>query len=149
MEGGEGAALELEPPPQLYLIIYAISKKTNVKNLLTSAAAFGARPIIGKCMGTSCIAEPRPDLDCYELPPVRQPAFQEETHMAPCLRGGRLEVDRFETLEECCASLKARGVAICGVEISDGALNVEDEPFSGPTALLMGNEVSWLHAAQA
>lgn len=36
---------------------------------------------------------------------------------------------------------QAKGVAICGVEITEGAVGVQSHPFTGSTAFVLGNEV--------
>ena len=39
-------------------------------------------------------------------------------------------------------------VRIVGVEIDDGAIDVEDEPFEGDTAFMMGNEGQGMNEKQ-
>ena len=50
---------------------------------------------------------------------------------------------RFDgTIEACRAWLHAHGVRLLGIEIGEaGAADVDTEPFQGPTALMLGNEV--------
>ncbi len=57
--------------------------------------------------------------------------------------GGGASVLRFDgTVEACRDWLHGHGVRLVGVEIGEaGARDVEAEPFEGPTALLLGNEV--------
>jgi hypothetical protein len=43
-------------------------------------------------------------------------------------------------------SLQAKHVAICGVEITEGATGVQSHPFTCSTAFLLGNEVNKKHS---
>lgn len=87
---------------------------------------------------------------------VGQPTFSLERDVPSALRPKQpidtnndeeaetgLPVLRFEgTIERCRDYLHAHGVRLVGVEIAEaGAADVETEPFEGPTALLLGNEV--------
>lgn len=55
-----------------------------------------------------------------------------------------VELDYYATLEDCCSRLKhERHCRIVGVEIMSTAKAVHEHPFSGPTAFMLGNEVSW------
>ena len=56
---------------------------------------------------------------------------------------------RFDNLDDCRRYLKEMGdIAIVGVEIMDGAADVNTHPFSGDTAFLMGNEGTGLNDKQ-
>ena len=61
----------------------------------------------------------------------------------------RLRVKKFDYLHECVEYvhdvLKA---SICGVEIVDSARDLEDDPFDGDTAIMMGNEGSGMNQKQ-
>jgi len=50
-------------------------------------------------------------------------------------------VRRFSDLRSCRDYVHSRGGTLVGVEIGDGARNVDDEPFSGTCAFMPGNEV--------
>ena len=58
-----------------------------------------------------------------------------------------ISVVRFDgTIEACRDWLHAHGVRLLGIEIGEaGAADVDTEPFDGPTALMLGNEVGgWI-----
>lgn len=57
-----------------------------------------------------------------------------------------VSVVRFDgTIEACRAWLHAHRVRLLGIEIGEaGAADVDTEPFDGPTALMLGNEVGGL-----
>ena len=80
----------------------------------------------------------------HSHPSVGQASFSLETHAPVALRENGQAWMRLESLGACRSWLQQRGVKICGVEIAEGARSVEDEPFDGPTALILGNEVRLL-----
>lgn len=54
-----------------------------------------------------------------------------------------VELDYYASLEDCCNCLKhEKHCRIVGVEIMPAAKAVHEHPFSGPTAFMLGNEVS-------
>lgn len=156
------------PPPQqkqdsphrakCYLIICNISKKPNVRSLLLLAAAFG-------CTKVFVAGQKKFDFDPdgVDLP------GQLRHHV----RSGDMEILKFDKLEECIAHIKSIGTAendgtctteaatiqnttesqtqpirIVGVEIDDTAKDLEDEPFEGDTAFMMGNEGQGMNEKQ-
>jgi tRNA G18 (ribose-2'-O)-methylase SpoU len=116
--------------PRSYLIIANISKKDNIKKMLVSAQAFKALDII-------IIGQPKLDLEG-----VCEKAFShtEGVHS--------LRFARYPTLAECRDHLHSKGVRIAGIEILEGAEDVNNEPFYGSTAFLMGNEGAGLSDKQ-
>lgn len=76
---------------------------------------------------------------------VGQPTFSFETHVPRALpswaRGEGAIRHRFDHLDECCAFLKNEGIPIYGVEIVEGATSIEELPFTGGVAIMLGNEV--------
>jgi tRNA G18 (ribose-2'-O)-methylase SpoU len=52
----------------------------------------------------------------------------------------QIEYEGFASLEDCKQQLKDRGVRICGVEIGEGSVPIQQHPFTGPTAFFLGNE---------
>lgn len=139
--------------PRLFLLLHHISKRQNVRTLLTSAAAFGAEVLV--------VGQPGFD-ETSHVPRRLAAAFaavreggEEPTHPPPPL------YRRFNgTLEECRDYLHAQDVQIWGVEIGEAAVNVEETPWErkeggggggggGGVALLLGNEGSGMSARQA
>ena len=136
--------------PRLLLLLHHISKRQNVRTLLTSAAAFGAEVLV-----------------------VGQPSFNETSHVPRRLAEALTQGEnasicqpqplyrRFNgTLEECRDQLREQNVQIWGVEIGEAAVNVEEIPWAtsaskwekegrGGIALLLGNEGSGMSARQA
>lgn len=72
---------------------------------------------------------------------VGQPKFEIETHAPKALAPG-LTMERFPDLQSCRDYVHSRGGELIGVEIMDGARNIDEEPFSGTCAFMLGNEVS-------
>ncbi|EWM30614.1 obp33pep like protein [Nannochloropsis gaditana] len=136
--------------PRLLLLLHHISKRQNVRTLLTSAAAFGAEVLV-----------------------VGQPSFNETSHVPRRLAEALTQGEnasicqpqplyrRFHgTLEECRDQLREQNVQIWGVEIGEAAVNVEEIPWAtsaskwekegrGGIALLLGNEGTGMSARQA
>lgn len=123
-------------PCGLYLVLHHISKKANARTLVTSAAAFGAGVIV--------VGQPTFSIE-RDVPSALRPqpaaAAAADDPAAPT----GVSVLRFDgTIERCRDLLHGHGVRLLGVEIGeDGAADADTEPFTGPTALLLGNEVSW------
>jgi hypothetical protein len=72
---------------------------------------------------------------------VQLPRFELLTHVPSALRE-RLLIMRIERPEHARDFLHKHGYRIVGVEIAEGAQNVDDDPWTGRTAVMMGNEVS-------
>ncbi|CAM9938820.1 unnamed protein product [Discosporangium mesarthrocarpum] len=103
---------------ELYIIIANISKRPNIRSMIASASAFGADVLV-----------------------VKQPKFSLDTHVPPNVPSS-VNIRRFDTLRDCCDFVHSRGGAVIGVEIVDGAKNLDEDPFpfSGTCAVMMGNE---------
>lgn len=136
------------PSPRLFLLLHHISKRQNVRTLLTSAAAFGAEVLV-----------------------VGQPGFDELSHVPKRLATAFAAVEgeaepphpptplyrRFDgTLEECRDYLQAQNIQVWGIEIGETAVNVEEAPWDkggggggGGVALLLGNEGTGMSSRQA
>ena len=106
-----------------YLVLFNISKKSNLGNLIRTANAFSVREVIF----------------------VGKRAFREfgafGTSAATTKR-------HFYTLDEACEFLREQGCSICGVEITDEAAPVQSQPFAGSTAFMVGNEGIGLNEKQ-
>ncbi|KAA0171182.1 hypothetical protein FNF27_00974 [Cafeteria roenbergensis] len=113
-ESAAAAAAGGERVP-FWVLLNGVSKAKNVGNIMRSACAFGAKALVVVGKG----------------------------HVATFGSKGtnkHVEVIRFEALEAAIEHFHALGARILGVEITSDALSVADEPFDGPTVLMMGNE---------
>lgn len=108
-----------------YLIVNNVQKTKNIKNMLLSASAFGV----------------------HEVLVVGQKKFDLDEHVA-LLQRLSYPVSRLVSLSDCRAYCQARGIRIVGVEILESARSIDDKPFQGDTAFIMGNEGSGMNAAQ-
>jgi tRNA G18 (ribose-2'-O)-methylase SpoU len=111
--------------PRHYLIVNNVQKTKNIKNMLLSASAFGVHEVL-------VVGQKKLDLDEH----------------AALLRRLRCPVSRLASLRDCRDYCQARSVRIVGVEILESARSIDDEPFLGDTAFIMGNEGSGMNAAQ-
>lgn len=114
---GVGAA-----PHECFMMVSNVGKRHNVGSLMRSCVAFGVKKLIVCGTGRAWMHGAR-GTDRY------------------------MEVESYPRIRDAVASLKARGVAICGIEITPDAAPVETHPFRGPTAFLAGAEGAGLHEA--
>lgn len=143
------------PRGRAYLIIANISKRKNVQLLLQTAAAFD-------CSTVFVAGQRKFDFE----PTGTDVPSQLKHHIA----SGKMEIVRFEKLQECVAHIKgmkgsieastsspssalpsedAKGrVKIIGVEIDDSSVDLEGEPFEGDVAFMMGNEGQGMNSKQ-
>jgi tRNA G18 (ribose-2'-O)-methylase SpoU len=103
------------PAPRSALVLFNISKVRNLGNLLRTANALGAAEVVV----------------------VGRREFR--AHGAFGTRRA-LRTRHFYALEEAVGALREDGYAIRAVEILPDAAPVQDHPFEGSTAFLMGNE---------
>ncbi len=106
-----------------YLLIHHIAKDSNVGALLRSANAFGVHEVV--LVGRRRVA----------------------TATAKGL-AGRVKRVAFYTLPEAVSYLRQCGARILGVEIDPAAPGIEEHPFEGDTAFMLGNEGDGLGPAQ-
>ena len=113
--GGEGGAGQ--PGPQCYLLVHNVSKKHNIGTLARSAVAFNVRQI--------CLVGSKK----YNM-------FGNHGS------GDYMSLKHAEDLRSAREYLKGEcGCQILGVEIVEGAKPIQDHPFVGNTAFILGNEV--------
>lgn len=105
--------MEFDPP--CYLIVHNVSKRQNIGTLSRCATAFGVREML--LVGAR-------KLNTFG-------AHGADAHVA---------MRHFDTIDECFAWVRARGIRLVGVEIAPRARSVVEAPFGVPTAFLMGNE---------
>lgn len=98
-----------------YLLLFNVGKKQNFGTLLRSACAFGVSEI-------------------FVVGAKKLSTFGNQG------TAGFTPEKYFDTLDSAKASCVARGIRICGIEIDDSARPVQEHPFSGPTAFMLGNE---------
>ncbi|KAH8934138.1 hypothetical protein BDL97_18G067500 [Sphagnum fallax] len=101
--------------PESFVIVHNVAKRHNLGTLARSATAFGVSELI--LVG-------RKDFNAFG------------SHGATL----HMQFRHFQTLPQAVEYLKAKHVAICGVEITEGATGVQSHPFTCSTAFLLGNE---------
>jgi tRNA G18 (ribose-2'-O)-methylase SpoU len=106
-----------------YLIIFNITKKSNIGNLLRTANAFGISEVLV----------------------VGKRRFHEFGAFGT---SGATTKRHFYRLEDACAYLRRLDCTICGIEITDEAISVCRAPFRGNTAFMVGNEGTGLTLEQ-
>ena len=128
-EGEAGAEAEAgpAPPPALYMLVFGVSKKHNVGQLVRSCVAMGVTEVVlaGGSRQYNTFGSHGADAYCV---------FR-----------------YYPTLLEARDYLKGLGVRIVGIEICAGARSVVEEPFGagyGPTAFMAGNEGTGLNEQQ-
>ena len=99
--------------PRSYLLVASVGKRLNVGLSVRSAAAFGCSEVLA-CGSISTFGSQGTD--------------------------SAIDIRQFDKLKHAATWCKERGIAICGIEIVDGALPVHSRPWSGPTAFLAGAE---------
>lgn len=125
-EAAEASASPSTAPPaaESLLIIHNVAKRHNIGTMARSATAFGVSEIV--LVG-------RRDFNAFG-------SHGSTSH---------LQFRHFTTLSQARLYLKeARSCDICGVEIVDGALPVNNQPFRRSTAFLLGNEGTGLSAKE-
>ncbi|EEF45442.1 uncharacterized tRNA/rRNA methyltransferase YsgA [Ricinus communis] len=106
-----------------YVLVHNIAKRHNVGTLARSATAFGV---------TELILVGRRDFNAFG-------SHGSTSH---------LRFRHFHSLLNARDYLKEKECDICGVEITDGALPVNEHPFKKSTAFLLGNEGTGLSAKE-
>ena len=101
--------------PRSSLVLFNISKRHNLGNIIRTADALGVEDIV--VVGRKQYRT----LGAFG------------THDTRRLR-------HFYTLDEALADLRGGGAEIVAIEIADDATSVVDEPFTGDTAFLLDNE---------
>ena len=110
---------EIPTERELYLVLYNISKKNNVKDLIATATAFGFQTIL---VGTAH---------------SKVSSIDEN------------QIIRFDSLEATKLYLNDRGIPLVGIEILDNAHNVITRPFVNKSiAFMPGNEGTGLNLPQ-
>ncbi|KAF4356076.1 hypothetical protein G4B88_007799 [Cannabis sativa] len=106
-----------------YVVVHNIAKRHNVGTLARSATAFGVSELI--LVG-------RRDFNSFG-------SHGSTSHV---------RFRHFHSLIDACRFLKEKDCDICGVEITDGAMAVNQHPFKKSTAFLLGNEGTGLSAKE-
>lgn len=99
-----------------YVVVHNIAKRHNVGTLARSATAFGVSEMI--LVG-------RRDFNAFG-------SHGSTSHV---------NFRHFHSLSDARVFLKSKDCDICGVEITDNAVDVTQHPFKKSTAFLLGNEV--------
>ncbi|XP_059427974.1 uncharacterized protein LOC132161795 [Corylus avellana] len=108
---------------ECYVVVHNIAKRHNVGTLARSATAFGVSELI--LVG-------RRDLNTFG-------SHGSTSH---------LRFRHFHSLSDARLFLKDKDCDICGVEITDTAMAVNQHPFKKSTAFLLGNEGTGLSAKE-
>jgi tRNA G18 (ribose-2'-O)-methylase SpoU len=115
---------------KMYLVLTNISKRSNIRSLLMTAAAFG-------CRGIFVVGQKQFDWS----PEARDVPSQLRDHIATCM-----PIIHFNRWEECVCHLRGHGIFLVGVEIHPDAQNIDTFQHEGKdVAFLMGNEGQGLH----
>lgn len=117
----------------MYLVISNIAKKTNVKSLFLTAAAFG-------CKGIFIVGQKRfdTDPDSYDIPP----------QIRDYLKQGKMNVQRFDKWDEFVTFIKEKRIRLIGAEIHKDAKTIGAYFDNIETAFVMGNEGQGLSEKQ-
>jgi tRNA G18 (ribose-2'-O)-methylase SpoU len=108
-----------------YLLLHNISKRNNVGNIIRSACAFGLDKVF--------FISNRPDSKKVKILKEFKMFGNQGTYK-------EIDYEPFGSLEECKETLNKKGIRICGVEIGEGSLPIQSQPFTGSTAFFLGNE---------
>lgn len=106
-----------------YMLVYNIGKKKNFGDILRSAAAFGVKEV-------------------FIVGAKKLQLFGNQGTQRYC------KFRYFDTLQEAKAELKARGIALVGIEITENAKPIDSHPFSGSTCFMSGNEGTGMNEQQ-
>ncbi|KAF3457274.1 hypothetical protein FNV43_RR01931 [Rhamnella rubrinervis] len=106
-----------------YVVVHNIAKRHNVGTMARSASAFGVSELI--LVG-------RRDFNAFG-------SHGSTSH---------IRFRHFHSLQDARLFLKEKDCDICGVEITDGAVAVNQHPFKRSTAFLLGNEGTGLSAKE-
>ncbi|KAG7387172.1 hypothetical protein PHYBOEH_008346 [Phytophthora boehmeriae] len=111
--------------PRHFLILNNVQKNKNIRNMLVSASAFGVKEVF-------VVGQKKFDLE------------EQESFISTL----SCQVTRLPTLRDCRQHCQERNIRIVGVEIMNDAKSIAEQPFSGDTAFIMGNEGSGMNSAQ-
>ena len=111
-----------------YLIINNVQKPKNIRNMLLSAGAFGVVEVL--------VIGQRTSFESVIADPMLTSLLEAMT------------ITKLPNLTQCREYLKVRDVTIVGIEILYDAKSINDDPFHGSMAFIMGNEGSGLSEAQ-
>ncbi len=157
--------------PKPYLIITNISKRQNVRNLIQIGASFGVTTIfvVGqKNFNFDVTTNNSHDNNDGNENNKSSSSSDIPTAIMDVLRRGKMNIIRFDKLEQCVEYIKGLPcceevvevkdadsnnsatkksnnsnkptIQIIGVEIDPSSINLETEPFTNSTAFMMGNE---------
>lgn len=101
--------------PKSYVIVFNVSKRHNIGTIARCCTGFGVHAV--------CLVGSR---EYNTFGSHGSDAYVQMLH--------------FNTLKDCCDTLKQDGCRILGIEITDAAMPVHEHPFTGSTAFMLGNE---------
>jgi hypothetical protein len=152
-----------------YLIITNISKRQNVRNLIQIGVSFGVTTFF-------VVGQKNFNFDVNGhgdgSGDANKSSSDIPTAILDLLRRGKMNIIRFDKLEECVEHIKnlpccgevqeevqdadnkstsnksKPTIQIIGVEIDPSSINIENEPFANSTAFMMGNEGQGMNSKQ-
>ena len=110
--------------PQAYMLMFNVSKQKNFGNIVRSAAAFNLKKVF--------IVENKPTKK-------RLRTFGSQG------TASKTDFEFFGNLKSVKDYCEERKIFICGIEIMNTAVPVQDHPFKGDTLFMLGNEGSGLN----
>lgn len=111
-----------------YVLIYNIQSRHNINSLIRSAMSFGSNKflVLGK--------------DKKVLSKLRE---TEMKHL-----GEDIRFDYFDTIDELKLFLKENSIFVCGVEIGENCVPIQNHVFKGNTLFVLGNEGAGMNQKQ-
>lgn len=113
--------------PKLYLLIHNICKPMNVGMMIRSASAFN----VSKVFLISKDPESKKSSKLFKNFGLK---YGDKGTSA------KMDYHYFFSVAEAKAYFNERGIAICGIEIGNGAKSITEDPWTGDTVLVPGNE---------
>ena len=116
------------PKPKLYILIYNIQSRHNILTLIHSAISFGCKDVLvlgkDKKVMSKYLDKEKPSIKSY------------------------INYKYFETISELTAYIKAKQIYVCGVEIGETSVPIQNMVFKGDTLFILGNEGAGMNSKQ-
>lgn len=116
------------PKPKLYILIYNIQSRHNILTLIHSAISFGCRDVLvlgkDKKVMSKYLDKEKPLIKSY------------------------INYIYFETIPELTAYIKEKHIYVCGVEIGETSVPIQNMVFKGDTLFILGNEGAGMNNKQ-
>ena len=119
--------MQIKAKPKFHVLIHNITKPLNHGMLLRSAAAFNLDTVF-------LVAKN------YEEKKKSKIFKQFRLFFGDKGTSKKLKYRVFQSIKQANEYFKEQGIYVCGVEITKDSKNIFDEPFTGETVFIMGNE---------